>query len=184
MRGLRGEDLSQLEAVAGKVEGRAVDALLQDSAGIEGLADGLGVAGERVLLLQLEAGRETPEPVHLVAHLGGGGLRRPAQPGIERAHPGEQRVKLRVKSIACGRQLALALDRHGARREQLRERVLIPGENSVEPQFVAAQQVGNWQLDERGGKAGSGRRPARQNPVIEDRGLGKVSNLRRAGDDQ
>ena len=34
----------QLKAVAGKVVGRAVDALLEHAAGIERLADGLGVA--------------------------------------------------------------------------------------------------------------------------------------------
>jgi len=42
--GSRGEFFGQIEAVAGKVVRCAMQAFLQDSVGVEGLADGFGVA--------------------------------------------------------------------------------------------------------------------------------------------
>jgi len=48
----------QLQAVAGEVVSRAVDALLKNAAGIKGVEEGVGVARERGLALELEVGGE------------------------------------------------------------------------------------------------------------------------------
>ena len=54
--GVLDQGFPQLKAVAGKVKGGAVDALLEMAAGVERLCDGLGVAAERVFLAHLEVG--------------------------------------------------------------------------------------------------------------------------------
>src|SRR5580698_2660892 len=66
--GLLTEGFGQLEAVAREVVRTAVNALLKNAAGVQGIKDGVGVAGERGLALQLEVGGEGAQAIHLVTH--------------------------------------------------------------------------------------------------------------------
>jgi len=119
---LSGQLFGQLEAMAGKVPGRAVDALLEDAAGVEGVGDGVGVAGEGGLALQLKVGGQGAQAAHLVADLAGCGVGGLAETGVLGLHPVEQEDELGVESRARGLQLALAFDGHGAGGQQLRQR--------------------------------------------------------------
>ena len=66
--GLVTEGFGEREAAASEVISAAVDALLKNAAGIKSIEDGVGVAGERGLALQLEVGGESAQAIHLVAH--------------------------------------------------------------------------------------------------------------------
>jgi len=145
---------------------------LQCAAGIEGGGDGLGVAAERLLALELEVGGETAQAVHLVAHLAGGGVGGTAEAGVERVHVIEQRGELGVECVAGGGELALAFDGHGARGEELGERVFCLGEDAFEGELVLLEQLGDGGLDESSGEARLGVGLAAED-LVEERRAGK-----------
>ena len=173
----------QGEAVAGEGVCCAEDALLRCSAGVEGLDYGLGVAAQRGFLFQLEVGSEAAQAVHLVAHLVCGGAGGAAQALVEAVHPVGHFCQLGVEGVAGGGQLTLAFDGHGAGSEELGQRVRRQRsfgggrEDALRGQLVAAEQIGDGLLDERGGEAGLEYGDAAQNLLVENGGLGEVGDF-------
>src|ERR1035438_2558713 len=147
---LRGELLGEIETVARKIIGRPMQPLLQHTAGIECPTDGLGVALDRLFLLQLEVGCQPSQPVHLIAHLVGRSFSRAAKSRVESAHPFEQRSKFGIESNPHRSNLALPFDGHGPRGEQLRQRIGSLVKNAIECEPVFAQQRANLRFDQCG----------------------------------
>jgi len=127
-----------------------VQPLLKHSAGIKRLANGLGMAPERGIALQLEVGGQGPHTVHLVAHLAGRRLSRSAQPLIQRVHPVQQRRQLGVQRRARRSQLSLAFNGHGAGGQQLRQRGGAFAKDPLQRQTVLPQQLADGRFDQRG----------------------------------
>ena len=176
--GLLRESFGELQTVAGEVVRGAVDALLQHAAGIEGVEDGVGVARERALALELEVGGEGAQAVHLVAHFSGRGIGRLAKSLVLRLQPFDECVEFGVEGVAGGGEFLFGFDGHGAGGEALRERCgILFGEDLFEGEIVFAKQLGDGRLDERGGEARDGRRLAAENALEENRGLREVGDF-------
>ena len=157
---------------------------MQRSIWIERLADGVCVATERGFLLQLKVGGERAQAIHLVANLAGRCLCRAVEPLIERSRPFQKGSQLGIKCVSGRSEFLLALDGHGPRGEQLRERRGILGKHALESELVLAQQLGDGGLNQRSKKARRGRRLPAENTFVKHGGLGEVSNLRRSADEQ
>src|ERR1017187_3512456 len=168
----------------GKVVRRAVETFLQRSVGIERLADGVCVTAERGFFLQLEVGRKRAQAIHLVANLAGRRLCRAVEPLIERSGPIQKGSQLGIQRVSGRSEFLLALDGHGPRGEQLRERRGIFGKPALESELVLAQQLGDGGLNQRSKKARRGRRLPAENTLVKNSGLGEVSNFRRSADEQ
>ena len=181
--GLLAEGFGELEAVAREVVRPAMDALLENAAGIERVEDGVGVAREGGLALELEVGGESAQAVHLVAHFSGGGIGGLAEALVLRLQPVDESVELGIECVAGGGKFLFGLDGHGAGGEALGERCgILFGEDLLEREIVFAQKLGNGGLDERGGEARDGRRLAAENALEENRGLREVGDFGGAAD--
>ena len=69
-----GEGFGEREAVASEVVRPAMDALLKNATRIESVEDGVGVARESALALELKVGGKGAQAIHLVAHFSSGGI--------------------------------------------------------------------------------------------------------------
>ena len=178
------ECLGKLESVAREVVCGTVDALLEDTAGIERPFDGFSVTAEGTFALHLEVGGKSAETVHLIAHFAGSGVSGAAKAGIHGFHVFEKRLKFGVERIACGRELLLAFNWHGAGGEELGEGIGVLAEDAIDAEVVFVEELADGGFDESGGEAGFGGGDAAENALIENCGLGEVGDFRRAADDQ
>ena len=113
------------------------------------------------LALQLEVGGEGAQAVHLVAHFAGRGVGRLAQALVLRLQPIDERVSSASRALPAAANFCLVSTGMDAGGKPLRKRGgIFLGEDLLEGQLVAAQQLGNRRLDERGGEARDGRRLA------------------------
>jgi len=164
--------------------GDAADgALLGVAVGEEVEGEGIDAAADGLVALQLIAGGEAAEAVHLVAHFGGADLGGPAEVGGEGFGPGEEGAELVVEGVAGGGEAALAFDGEPAGAESLGELVGMSGEDVLEGQLVVVEDLCNRRLDEGSAEAWKDRGGAAEDGLVEDLVLRVVGDLGGAADD-
>lgn len=111
--GFGDEAIDEGFSVAGDELNAGGEALLGVTVGVEGGGDGVGMAAERGLFFELEAGGHATEAVHLVAHFGGGDGGGAAEGLVDGGEVVGEGGEFGVKSVAGGGDFVFAGDGHG-----------------------------------------------------------------------
>jgi hypothetical protein len=146
-------------------------------------AEGIDVAADAGVALELDVGGEAAEAVHLIPHLRGGDLGGAGERGVEGFGPGEEGVELVVKRVAGGGEAALAFDGKRARAEAVGQLVGVGREDVLEGELVLVEDLRDGRFDERCGEAREDGGGAAEDGLVEDLVLRVVGDLGGATDD-
>ncbi len=146
-------------------------------------AEGIDVAADAGVALELVIGGEAAEAVHLIAHLGGRDLGGAGERGVKGFGPGEEGVELVVEGVAGGGEAALAFDGERAGAEAVGQLIGMGGEDVFEGELVLVEDLRDRRLDERGGEAREDGGGAAEDGLVEDLVLRVVGDLGGATDD-